>query len=132
MTLTEWLEKQEALCNAATPGPWYFHDYGEKCYGTEVITAFSVEENGPMPNSGERIELFDENDKEIAIVDEEIFNSEHQNGQADCMFAAASRLSLPTALKIIKTILEANEDEPLPERHGERIAERMIREEIWP
>jgi hypothetical protein len=96
--LEKWLAEQERLCNAASKGPWKVSD--RSVVSQEYCIATIEDDGGYEAPSRER--------------------------RANGAMLAASRTSLPQALRIIKAILAANEDADLPAMAADRIAERII------
>ena len=106
MTLTEWLEKQEALCEKATKGPWESQKHADNLWELHRI-------DGTIAT--------------VALWSSGITGSPADT-EANAHFMAASRLSLPTALKIIRAWLGLAEQTYTLRK----IAERILQEEVEP
>lgn len=109
-TLNEWLTVNERLCEE-TP-----------------IDELTIDRD-PRPGGGDQIVLKNAPTHTVAFMSTG-WNPEDKD---DCMnpwaeFFIKSRPSLWTALKIIGALLAANEDQPIPPRHAERIADAIINE----
>ena len=119
MTLTEWLEKNQALCEKATRGPWHVSrnrhpDLDGSSWGAVEARRHPAGGAGDYPDG-------------MGIT----WKGEKGRDNAD--FIATSRLSLPTALKIIRAIIETTEKEStVNTREVNLIAESIIREETKP
>ena len=99
---TELLDELERLEKAATPGPWAWISYGEKCYAFAVVTAFTDDDRqvGGYVNPGDPL---DENEANPVVVDH-ICSSEDQSGGVDMPFIAAARNALPGLIRRIREL----------------------------
>lgn len=114
-TYSEWMREQKELCERATKPPW-----AAFCEGKTVAVDIGSTPHGHRP----------------CIVNWPGFDSNNLSmaeNHANCRFVAASRLSLPTALKIIEALV-TKPDEKLSQIESWRfdtnlsVVERIINE----
>ncbi len=102
-------------CEAATDGPWAWLSYGEKCYAYAVVTATQDERHhyeqvgGLLVSDGSsEFGMTDERGREV-MVDENICESERQEGRANCQFIAHARTDLPRLIAEVERLRTALE-----------------------
>ena len=95
-----------ARCAAATPGPWHWHNFGEKCTSLLMFTVYKAgdPESAEVPPPG-AIEFgrYDEKSGDFVEVwerDEDILDE--RGNQEDFDFAARARTDLPAALEMLE------------------------------
>lgn len=123
----EDLAAMKRRCEAATKGPWAWLSYGEKCYAFAVVTATQDEKHhyeqvGGLLVSGGSSEfcLTDERGREV-MVDENICESERQEGRANCQFIAHARDDMPRLVAEVERLRAALET--IRRDHGQVCAE---------
>ncbi len=135
LTLEQWLSENEELCRQATEGPWTTGpETLAGCVWVYARGAPLLEPEEKPKGLARLFRLFRlRSDGQRQWMPEETFEAKNQRfwrqKQADAGFIAASRLSLPTALEVIRAWRELSMNTPteigIP---MEQAAEKIIRE----